>query len=516
MSTWPSGVARRWWPLAALATLVTALALVEVLPRWPGLGHQVALPPLDLFADIRVLVAEAPSPGVFVVGLAAALAVRVTVLALLLRPSARRVGFALCFYLVAMPLGILAAALDASARAMLYAYVHWAGLLATLGAFVALAAAPWVGSGRMRDALAHARKHHLRVGALILYLIVLGALGTMLRHPGDEVQIAVVPLSAALTAVCATRLEAAPRTRVPRRVFAGLVAAILSAFVLLVALAYRTGDPPQRAARRAGSLLLVAGVDTSTGKGSLYGLDPRALGYSCAQTFYFSYAGQGSGGPRRGAACPIRTGAPYHPADTLRPLAVLAAAFRDQVADLPRPVTVVTHSQGAWVAWAGLAARQTPSVRDVVMLGAFPGSLADYPPPGRDDRGAIVAAALRALTDTGRAIGLSNFDPDAPLARELQATPGAVEALLAQPLPRRTRAAALLSRWDLPLIRTGWPRGVLEACPGWSPHGHFPRSAPVLETARDLLERRTTPGCPTWVRALGHATEAFGAPRPRR
>ena len=510
---WARG-ARRWWPLATVATVVVGLALAGVLPRWPGLAQEVALPPLDLLTDIRVLVAEAPSPVVFVAGLAAALTVRVIMLTLLLGRSLRRPGFALRFYAVAMPPGLVAAALDVSARAVLYAYLLWAGLLVTLVAFVALAAAPWTGLGGLRGALARAWHDRLRIAALVPYLFGLAVLGAVVRRPGEAIQVVVVPASALLTAAAATRLSAAPARRVSGRAVAAIVTAVLATGVVLVAVARGDRGAPPRPPPREGSLLLVAGVDTSSGAGALYRLDPRALGYSCAQTSYFSYAGTGSGTPQRDATCPIRRGAPYRRADTLRPLPALAETFRHQVAALPRPVTVVTHSQGAWIAWAALSPGRATGVRGLVMLGPFSESLAAYPPPGRGGRGAVAGVAVRAVTDLGAAIGFSTFDPDAPLARQLQATPGAVEALLDRPLSRQVRVAAVLSRWDLPLVPGGWPRGVSESCPGWSAHGGLPSAALALDAASRFLEHRTPGDCPVWVRALGHATQAFGAPPP--
>src|SRR5690606_41185979 len=44
--------------LLAVTAVVTVLAATGVLPRWSGLIHLVALPPLDLIADLRVLAAE--------------------------------------------------------------------------------------------------------------------------------------------------------------------------------------------------------------------------------------------------------------------------------------------------------------------------------------------------------------------------------------------------------------------------------------------------------------------------
>src|SRR5690606_10791949 len=70
--------------LLAVTAVVTVLAATGVLPRWSGLIHLVALPPLDLIADLRVLAAAAPGYPAFLGGLALSLAVRITVLAVLL------------------------------------------------------------------------------------------------------------------------------------------------------------------------------------------------------------------------------------------------------------------------------------------------------------------------------------------------------------------------------------------------------------------------------------------------
>lgn len=510
---------RRWWPLGAVTGAVMVLALVGVLPRWPGLAHQVALPPLDLFADVRVLMAEAPSLPVFVIGMVAAIAVRVTVLTLLLGRPLRRVGLALAFYAAAAPPALVAAALDFSGRAVLYVYLLWAGLVVTLITFVVLAAAPWTGADRLRGAIARAAHDRLRVATSLAYLSALAVLGLVVRRPGEAIQVVVVPVSAVLTMVAVERLRAPPAIRLPRRTIAALSALTLAVAGGLVAVGAGGREVP-RAPRQAGSLLLVAGVDTRSGSGALFGLDPRALGFSCEQTSYFSYAGSsdaasGRGAPRRGAVCPIRWGDPYTRADTLRPLTELSATFGEQLTGLARPVTVVTHSQGAWVAWSALAGRRPTGVRALVMLGPFGEGLAPYPPPSRPGAGAVGGAAVRLLTDVGRDIGFSTFDPDAPLARELQATPGAIESILARPLPRSVRAVAVLSRWDLPLVPGGWPPRVTESCPGWVAHGTLPRAPAVFDAASRFLDHRSPGACPGWVRLLGHATEALGVPPPR-
>ncbi|HVM18915.1 MAG TPA: hypothetical protein VM307_03035, partial [Egibacteraceae bacterium] len=75
----PAGLAA----YGVLAAAVTVLTAAGVLPQWPGVLHLVALPPLDVFADTRLLVTRAPSYGWFAGGLVVSAAVRITVWALL-------------------------------------------------------------------------------------------------------------------------------------------------------------------------------------------------------------------------------------------------------------------------------------------------------------------------------------------------------------------------------------------------------------------------------------------------
>ena len=77
-------VVARFWPLWVLAAVVVWLEVAGVLPRWPGLVHLVAVPPLDLFADLRLILAMSRSWPFFAVMAIALFAVRVVVLAVLM------------------------------------------------------------------------------------------------------------------------------------------------------------------------------------------------------------------------------------------------------------------------------------------------------------------------------------------------------------------------------------------------------------------------------------------------
>src|SRR5690625_2655782 len=72
------------WPLGAVTLAVVVLAAVGYIPTWSGLVHLVALPLLDVFTDLRVLLPAAEAWPVFVLVLLVVLGVRVVVLAYLL------------------------------------------------------------------------------------------------------------------------------------------------------------------------------------------------------------------------------------------------------------------------------------------------------------------------------------------------------------------------------------------------------------------------------------------------
>jgi hypothetical protein len=486
------------------------------LPKWPGLAHEVALPPLDFLADVRLLMARAHSVPVFAIGVVAALVIRAAILAAILGFTRTRFGFALRFYLAALAPAFLASGLDFSGRAILYAYLIWAGLLVTVVTFGALGAAPWMGSDRLSRALADSGHYAFRLGPITAYLIALTIVGVIGRNPGGAGPVLIVPISGALTAFMVWRLSVPPNRRLS---FGGFAITAVAAVVIIVAITVviRGNDHPTTNPRtQRGSLVLVPGVDTSTGNGALFKLDPRTLGFSCRQTYYYSYRGLGSGGKSQGEAwCPIRTGAPYTKADTTRPLQLLTTRLRAQIALLPRPVTIVTHSQGAWIAWSEITEDGDASpVRALVMLAPFNEGLAPYPPTGHSGAGAAGGAAARIVTNLGRWLGINQFDPDAPLARQLQGTSGAVGRLVGRPLPPRVRGLAVLARIDLPLEPRPWPHQLPEACPGWLTHAALPTSARVATTVVHFLHRDPVDPCPDWILAIGHATEAFGAPSP--
>lgn len=483
----------------ALASVVALLAVAGVLPRWPGLAHSVALPPLDLFADVRVLVTRAPSYPVFAAGLAASVTARSAILMVLSGPpSWSRFWFGTRFYLTALVPAVIAVGLGFSAAAALYQWYFWGGLLVAVVTFLFLGAVPWREGTQLRRGLARGFGRGFRAGTLLAYLGLVVILGGLARSGGDAWSVLLVYPSAFLMVLTARRLFGEPaRVPVSRRVGVAAMALIL---VLVPTLVVFRGRPATTAGvpDRDGSLFLVPGVDSASGDGALFRLDPRSLGYSCEQTFYFSYVGPGAGAPQGDSVCPITSGAPYGKEDTQRRLVELADTFREQVAGLVPPVVVVTHSQGAWIAWEALAEYGTDRVLALLMMGAFPENPVSYPPPGGIGPGLVGSDVLRLLTDWSRAAGISRFDPDAALAREILAAAGALEALQARPLPRAVRALAVVAASDLPLLPEDSSQRVDGGCPVQTTHVGLVTSHGAQGAMLRFLDGLVPPECAWW------------------
>lgn len=493
-------------PLAVVAAAVSVLAVGGALPVWAGLAHHVALPPLDLAADVRVLLAEAPSYPAFAAGLAVAVAARAVVLAAVLgaldRAGLRR---GLAFYGVALVPALAAGVLGFSGVAAVYALFLWAGAALALTTALALGPVPWAGRGGDGRPV---------VLAYLGGLLVVSLASTL---AGAALQVALVWASAGLTALTVRRLAtpASPGSR-PRRWRRWRrrpgVALVLP--LALTVTAPRAGLPAAPAGPAAGTLLLVPGNGGSSGTSTMFLLDPAALGYRCDQTAYFSYAGRGDGAPRRDARCPITRGAPYAAADTRRPPADLVAAFRAQIADLPPPVVVVAHSQGGWIAAAALTGDLADRVEAVVLLGAFPRHERGYVLDGTGG-GVAGTDGLEAVTAVLRGLDATTFAPRAPMARAHLGRPGGVASLMVDGFPARARVATVTSAFDLPAMGPDWRLpGATDLCPVYVHHGSLPTADRVHQQVRGFLTGEPAPSCGWWRRWPTQAFTPFGAPGP--
>ncbi|MDG4765500.1 hypothetical protein O7632_15545 [Solwaraspora sp. WMMD406] len=485
----------RLWPLIVTTGTVTVLAVTGVLPRWPGLAHLVAMPPIDLYTDLRLLLTRAPSVPWFAAGLVGAVAVRVGVLALMLGGLTwRRLRLAATIYLAVLPVLLLAAEVTYIAAAVLYSRLFWpgVGVLALVAAIVA--PMPWQGSTRLRSAWRRSWRTGLRVWVTIPYVVLLVGVGVLAeRYPA--LTVATVPVSGLLTAT-AIRLLSRPAPAYPRLRLVAATAAFLVATMVFIAT--RTVRPTDPAPPRAGSILLMSGINSASGRGTIFGTRTDVLGYTCAQTFYFSYAGTGDGQPQGRATCPIRTGAPYQRSDTQRPFAEQVETFADQVRDLPRPLVVASHSHAVWVAWAALTTDATDRVDTLILIGPFPDSPAHYLPAGRNGPGRVGSDLLRLLVPISDWVDF-HFEPDAPAARELLAPANGGAAVLRTSLPPRVRSLAVTSATDLPLMPDGWRLPVTRnACPIREAHPYLPDTPAFYHEVDRFLAGRPGLTCPPW------------------
>ncbi|KGM13293.1 hypothetical protein [Cellulomonas bogoriensis] len=499
----------RLWPYAALSGGTLLLAATGVLPVWPGLVHLVALPPLDLFTDLRVLLVHAPSWEALAVLLVGLLAVRVLVMAWALggiRPPL--VLRALRFYLLlAVPLA-LAAFVITVAHTVLYSRLFWPGVGVVVVAVLVLGPGPWrSGNG---TGLRHAWREGLRVDVTVPYLAVLAVLGVV-AEAGDLPTLAMVPLSGLATALAVRRLAAPPRAPVA---WLTTVVVLVGAAAVVFLLTRDTGPMPEDDPPREGALLLMSGINSSSGRGAIFDTSPERLGFTCEQTFYVSYAGPGDGQPRGTATCPITTGAPYEPHHTQRPVDEQVEAFAAQVEDLPRPLTVATHSHGAWIVWDAVA-QGLADVDVLVLVGPFPHSVVGYAEAGSHGSGAVLGHLLGVIGPAAAAVDF-HFDPRAPAAQDLLGTAGRPQEVFSRPVGDGVRTLAVHSATDLPLLPEGWRMDVdRNACPARVAHPYLPISPPYYREISAFLDQEPAPSCPAWRDWGGLVVRPLGPPPSR-
>lgn len=508
---------RRALILVGLAVAVALLATVGPLPRHGGLPHLVAVPPLGFFADLRLLVAAADSYPVFVVGVAVSLAVRTSVLAWLLGSLRRHARLAGTVYAVALVPALLAATVQFSGQALLYARLFWPAPMLTGVTLAVLGPAAWRHHDRLRTAVAKTARQGLRVDVLLPYVLLLLALGAATdawgAAPADPVSTAVVLatvfMSAAATVLAIERLSAPP----PQRPLTALAVVAVALGVLAVAVDQSRKEAPVAAPREQdGSVLLMSGINSSSGRGALFETDPAVYGYPCERTYHYSYAGVGAGAPQRDSACPITTGAPYQGADTQRPLAELTETFARQVQRLPPPVTVLAHSQAPWIAWQALAEHPRLPVDRLVLLGPFPDNPLGYPPPGTPGSGRIGGDGVRVIATVGQTFGFG-FDPDSPLARQVLATPGTSRRIFSASLPERIEVLEIPAIVDLPLrLRGTGLDGATTACPVRSAHPSLPLAGEAHVALHRFQTGAPLPECPRWRVLAGHVSRSLAIP----
>lgn len=499
----------RVWPVAVVAAVVMLLGVTGVVPSWPGLPHLVGLPPLDVYTDLRVLLLVAPSWPVFGALLVLLFGVRVVVMALMLGGlDRRRLGFAAAFYAAVLVPLLVAALLAHLGFIVLYTRLFWVGLAVVACIMVVAAAVPWQPVSRLRAAIRMSARGGLHIGVVLGYLVgivLLGMAGERLPLAG----VALVPVSAALTAVTA-RLLARPARRGAMARLVAVTVVVTVAAMTLPSLREESVEPTTR--QRDGSLMLMAGINASTGDGAVFRIDPSVLGYDCDQVFYYSYAGPGQGHPERGGVCPVRTGAPFGPEDTHSSIPALADELVKQVRDLPRPLTVVGHSHSAWVVWLAVSRDMTDAVDNVVVIAPYPEGTHGYLPADVRAPGRVTSDVLRMLAPVATRFGFF-LDLDAPAFRQMLGDADGPERIMSEPLPEDVRAMSVPAATDLPLMPSGWRLAAdYNACPVWVSHPYLPESGRTLREVNRFLDGKAPLPCVPWARWVATASRPFGPP----
>jgi len=239
--------------------------------------------------------------------------------------------------------------------------------------------------------------------------------------------------------------------------------------------------------------LLVAGLGSSSDRGSIDDVDLAALGYDPGEAIRYSYGGGRT--PSSGQLHPGLAGipeAPYLPADTLgdiaergRELAILieqAAAARPGV-----PVDVYAHSMGGLVtrvALRELASR--PGGLDVLGQVVTIGT----PHDGADlATAAVISERMFAqdLVSLRDALGFE-LDPYAPSVRQMAETSDLVARLSAEGVPDGVRFRTVAARGDLVVAADkadvdGHPSAIVDDV-GIDAHSDLPSDP---QTTRELL-----------------------------
>lgn len=507
-----------WLPLVPVTAVVVILAATGVLPVWPGLVHLVALPPLDLFGDMRALLTTTTGPVSFSVTLVLVLAIRILVLALMTGGlTRRRLVLAGVFYGVLLVPLLLAAQFVYIANTLMYSRLFWGGFVAVVLLFLLLAPVPWSvaayeGRARLRTALARTWRGGLRLEVTLPYAAAVAGVG-VLAHLFPALTIVLVPFSAALTAVTLTALSR------PAPAYPLLRLTSIAAVLALIAVGWintRGTDIPPAAEPREGSIMVMSGIDSRSGIGDMFSSRTDVLGYDCEHTYYFSYAGPGDGQPQRQARCPMRTGAPYESAHTQRPVSEQVEVFAEQVRDLPRPLVVAGHSHGAWIAWKAVATGAAPEVDALVLVGPFPESTSGYRPAGEPGPGRPASDLLHLLVPLAHEVDFT-FYANAPAAYELLGTTDTPVEIFSMPLPEGVRSLSVPSSSDLPLKPSGWRMATVDrdVCPLRTPHAYLPTTPAYYEAVNRFLDSAPQPDCAIVFDWAAPLTVPFSTPQVR-
>lgn len=398
-------------PLSAEALVVAALIVGGALPASGASVAAAAVFPLDIFFDLKQVLAFAASWSWVAAAVALSVLVRAGALAATLWLSDGGEGaFALAWGRAARIAGVAAVVLFPAAG------MFFVGVATRYAPFV------WIGAllGVVPSALLVRRAVHLDTGqgepaaagvpefaTFLAYAYVVTAFAAAMSVLGDINAWGAALLVLALGPLHAVFLlgwrEHARAGTYPGGGAPALSVTVVAVVLLLGASLYdRYGRdllPPEVATGR-GSLLLLGGVDSTPSVGALSQLDPADLGYRRNATATLSYLGAGR---------------KHRAIDTRGDLDLVARRVGEQVAASPRPRNLLGHSQAALIVDRMLRDDVPVPARAVVLAPAPPlPPPVDIPPPdvhAPGKPGGDFARAFAAFLDMA---GIRPFDVDAP------------------------------------------------------------------------------------------------------
>jgi hypothetical protein len=427
-----------------------------------ALGPQLtALPPFDLFHDLRWISVYHNAWWLLALELVAAIVFRGLYIAWIIQlawpsehpppivPTAARAGL---FYAVAAILLVPSVALQFGAALTHLSYLFFVGLPPAL--LIALVI--------HRGALAQAAGRWFRwrptaatlawAAGSFLWLSVAGAVISVSPLPIGLVAAAAAGFMNAQAVVRIAEAVSQAHDQPPLRhqwlvpaalvsVFAVAVGGAALGFLGLATRGHADGRSVVIPARARGRPVLVASGFNSSWRSSPSLHPPPGF-----VAWPYSYRGLANG----------RRIVPYHAAATLQPLTTSARQMAREVGALHRayrrPVAIVAESEGALVARTYLTSLYQPASRqvDLVVLLDMPvgENSVSFPPPGGRGWGLGAGWALRALGEVIRAVGPLQLSADAPFFRQIAECQGLMRAIVGAPPPAGVRQVVIAALAD--------------------------------------------------------------------
>ncbi|HVF54232.1 MAG TPA: hypothetical protein VNC78_11615 [Actinomycetota bacterium] len=471
-------------PLALLPLALQGVAggVLILIGLWPGRGATAtatAVFPLDIYFDMKHLLAEARGWAGFVPMAVVLVALRAAVLAATLwasgaRPKSGRflMLWARCARLAFVSAALLfpCAVLFFSGAAMRYAPFIWVGALGGLGASL------W---GARRAAVIEAGgKPAPTVSGYLGYAATLMALSAAMSVLSRSGPVAVALLVASFGPLhCLFFLGWREQVRSPDVDRPGRAAIAVTGIAALVFFGASFYDralrspPPVATADTPGRLLLLGGADSTSTTGALTELNPRDVGVGRDRTTVLSYRGPGE---------------TYKGSDTRVDLGKVAGVVAEQIEAVRGQALLLGHSQASLILDRLFLSGGRGPDRSVELSPPPPvPPSVTVPPPGRAGRGKPGGDAARVFSGILDLVGLPGFDIDAPSA------PVRLEAVV----PKQDRPRlAIWALGDAAWLDGDWRRSDSINLVAFTDHVGVTNDERSLELARRFLQGNDVPG----------------------